>query len=213
MIYSTAHVQLVVFTTLLNWFVFLETIYCKRALMNPCIGRRILCIYQKSDQGDDSCKLNRINIAILKPQSNVSNCCPQVIISLHVLFWIFDRLPFLYLAFSIFCHCIYSLNLKNFPFISLTSIPFLSSCGKQDTHKMALCFYPRLNSSCLVLVFVDHFLWFNYFTSHYKPFMDIAAFFGLCVWLVPFAYFISLSANDNALPTSGKSSNVDQREG
>lgn len=35
--------------------------------------------------------------------------------------------------------------------------------------------------------------------------MDIASFFGLCVWLVPFTYFISLSANDNALPTnSGK---------
>ncbi|KAG1462903.1 hypothetical protein G6F56_005412 [Rhizopus delemar] len=32
--------------------------------------------------------------------------------------------------------------------------------------------------------------------------MDIAGFFGLCVWLVPFAYFISLSANDNALPIS-----------
>ncbi|KAI8647047.1 transmembrane adaptor Erv26-domain-containing protein [Parasitella parasitica] len=103
------------------------------------------------------------------------------IISLHVLFWIFDGLPFFHLAFSIFSHCVYSLNLKNFPFISLTSIPFLSSC---------------------VLVFADHFLWFNYFTKHYKPFMDIAAFFGLCVWLVPFAYFISLSANDNALPTS-----------
>lgn len=57
----------------------------------------------------------------------------------------------------------------------------------------------------IVLVFVDHFLWFNYFTKHYRPFMDIASFFGLCVWLVPFAYFISLSANDNALPTnSGK---------
>ncbi|CEP12590.1 hypothetical protein [Parasitella parasitica] len=103
------------------------------------------------------------------------------IISLHVLFWIFDGLPFFHLAFSIFCHCVYSLNLKNFPFISLSSIQFLSSC---------------------VLVFADHFLWFNYFTKHYKPFMDIAAFFGLCVWLVPFAYFISLSANDNALPTS-----------
>lgn len=63
----------------------------------------------------------------------------------------------------------------------------------------------------LVLVFVDHFLWFNYFTTHYKPFMDIAAFFGLCVWLVPFAYFISLSANDNALPTSGKSSKVESK--
>lgn len=34
--------------------------------------------------------------------------------------------------------------------------------------------------------------------------MDIAAFFGVCVWLIPFAYFISLSANDNALPLSGE---------
>ncbi|RCH97769.1 hypothetical protein CU097_013272 [Rhizopus azygosporus] len=64
---------------------------------------------------------------------------------------------------------------------------------------LAFCFF----IFSLVLVFADHFLWFRYFTAHYKPFMDIAAFFGLCVWLVPFAYFISLSANDNALPISG----------
>ncbi|KAG0163578.1 hypothetical protein DFQ29_002946, partial [Apophysomyces sp. BC1021] len=32
--------------------------------------------------------------------------------------------------------------------------------------------------------------------------MDIASFFGICVWLIPFTYFISLSANDNALPLS-----------
>jgi hypothetical protein len=56
-----------------------------------------------------------------------------------------------------------------------------------------------------VLVLIDHFVWFQYFTRHYTPFMDIAAFFGICVWLIPFAYFISLSANDNALPLSGKS--------
>ncbi|CAH1761642.1 11875_t:CDS:2 [Entrophospora sp. SA101] len=31
--------------------------------------------------------------------------------------------------------------------------------------------------------------------------MDIASFFGVCVWLIPFTYFISLSANDNALPS------------
>ncbi|KAI9362720.1 transmembrane adaptor Erv26-domain-containing protein [Pilaira anomala] len=104
-----------------------------------------------------------------------------VIISFHVLFWIFDRLPFFYLAFSVGCHLVYSLNLQTFPFISLTSVPFIGSC---------------------ILVFANHFLWFRYFTTHYRPFMDIAAFFGLCVWLVPFAYFISLSANDNALPTS-----------
>ncbi|CAO3699776.1 unnamed protein product [Rhizopus microsporus] len=107
-----------------------------------------------------------------------------VVISLHVLFWIFDCLPFLYLLFSVLCHFVYSLNLKTFPFINLSSIAFISSC---------------------ILVFADHFLWFRYFTAHYKPFMDIAAFFGLCVWLVPFAYFISLSANDNALPISDSS--------
>ncbi|KAJ8663822.1 hypothetical protein O0I10_000096 [Lichtheimia ornata] len=101
------------------------------------------------------------------------------VIAIHVLLWIVDRLPFLLLAFSIFCHGVYTMNLKTFPFISLTSLPFIASC---------------------VLVFVDHFLWFQYFTTHYRPFMDIAAFFGICVWLIPFTYFISLSANDNALP-------------
>ncbi|KAI7847673.1 transmembrane adaptor Erv26 [Circinella umbellata] len=102
------------------------------------------------------------------------------VIVIHVLLWIVDRLPFLLLAFSILCHGIYTLNLKTFPFISLTSPPFLASC---------------------VLVFADHFLWFKFFTTHYRPFIDIAAFFGICVWLIPFTYFISLSANDNALPT------------
>ncbi|KAL0087547.1 transmembrane adaptor Erv26-domain-containing protein [Phycomyces blakesleeanus] len=100
--------------------------------------------------------------------------------AVHVLL-LFDRLPFLQIAFSLFCHGVYSMNLKTFPFINLTSLPFLSSC---------------------VLVFVDHFVWFRYFTKHYRPFMDIAAFFGICVWLIPFTYFISLSANDNSLPMS-----------
>lgn len=34
-------------------------------------------------------------------------------------------------------------------------------------------------------------------------FTEIASFFGLCVWLVPFALFVSLSASDNVLPTIG----------
>lgn len=32
-------------------------------------------------------------------------------------------------------------------------------------------------------------------------FTEIASFFGICVWLVPFALFVSLSAGDNVLPT------------
>lgn len=35
--------------------------------------------------------------------------------------------------------------------------------------------------------------------------MDVATFFGVCVWLVPFFLFLSLSANDNVLPSQGES--------
>ena len=34
-------------------------------------------------------------------------------------------------------------------------------------------------------------------------FTEIASYLGLCVWLVPFALFVSLSAGDNVLPTMG----------
>ena len=35
-------------------------------------------------------------------------------------------------------------------------------------------------------------------------FMEVATFFGVCVWLVPFFLFLSLSANDNVLPSLGE---------
>jgi len=54
--------------------------------------------------------------------------------------------------------------------------------------------------STIVLVLVDHFVWFNYFTKFYFPFDEIVCFFVICVWAVPFEFFISLSANDNTLP-------------
>ena len=34
-------------------------------------------------------------------------------------------------------------------------------------------------------------------------FTEVASFFGLCVWLVPFALFVSLSAGENVLPSMG----------
>ncbi|KAF9900578.1 erv26 super protein [Lobosporangium transversale] len=108
----------------------------------------------------------------------------MVVVVLHISLWLLDGLPFTKILFSLGCHAVYSFNLTNFPFISLTSVPFLLSC---------------------VLVLVDHFMWFQYFSRHYHTFASIASFFGICVWMVPFAYFISLSANDNALPSFDKS--------
>lgn len=68
-----------------------------------------------------------------------------------------------------------------------------------------------------VLVLLNHWLWFRHFSApapraynYYAPsaeslptFSEIAAFFGLEVWLVPFALFVSLSAGENVLPTMG----------
>lgn len=65
---------------------------------------------------------------------------------------------------------------------------------------------------------VNHYVWFRHFsdsqsrayqrTSYFDKadvpsFAQIASYFGLCVWLVPFALFVSLSAGDNVLPTMG----------
>ncbi|KAL1917238.1 uncharacterized protein VTP21DRAFT_4894 [Calcarisporiella thermophila] len=101
------------------------------------------------------------------------------IAALHVILWISDRLPTFNVLFGLLSLGVYSLNLRTFPFIKLSSPAFILSC---------------------VFTLADHFMWFKYFTSHYYSFSEVASFFGLCVWLVPFAYFISLSANDNALP-------------
>lgn len=72
---------------------------------------------------------------------------------------------------------------------------------------------------------VNHYVWFRHFSApphtyappsssapyrrwtddpyvHYPSFTEIASFFGVCVWLVPFALFVSLSAGENVLPTS-----------
>jgi len=122
------------------------------------------------------------------------------IIVLHILLYISDSLPLLQTLFSIVCHIIYLQNFSStWPLISLSSLSFIASC---------------------VLAISDHFIWFFYFSritrearqvSHLyrnpiRPsvpgFSDIATFFGLCVWLVPLFLFLSLSANDHALPTS-----------
>lgn len=67
------------------------------------------------------------------------------------------------------------------------------------------------------LVILNHYLWFRHFSappahsSSYPysrdpsipTFTEIASYFGLCVWLVPFALFVSLSAGENVLPSMG----------
>ncbi|PGH10835.1 hypothetical protein AJ80_07386 [Polytolypa hystricis UAMH7299] len=134
------------------------------------------------------------------------------IISLHLLLCIVDRLPFTLCLLSIFSHLVYASNLRRFPLVKLSDPLFMLSC---------------------LLVGLNHWVWFRHFsdpvamqrgytsqfsssgtshtsqggsfydTSDLPTFTEIASYFGLCVWLVPFALFVSLSAGDNVLPSMG----------
>ncbi|KAI8607877.1 transmembrane adaptor Erv26-domain-containing protein [Chytriomyces sp. MP71] len=105
----------------------------------------------------------------------------KTIIGCHVILAVYDHMSWLRIAISIGCHLVYSLLLGTFPNVQLDDPYFILTC---------------------VLAVVDHFMWFFWFAeaNHFHRFMDIAAFFGLMVWLVPFMFFISLSANENTLP-------------
>ncbi|KAH9959251.1 transmembrane adaptor Erv26 [Russula dissimulans] len=133
----------------------------------------------------------------------VGKKCIYVILCTHLLLALTDGLPPHKIAFSIICHVVYLQNFSDtWPVISLTSRSFIASC---------------------ILVVADHFMWFFHFArvthearqaAHkaYRggpvvkapTFGDMATFFGLCVWLTPLFLFLSLSANDNTLPTSGE---------
>ena len=96
-----------------------------------------------------------------------------------------DGLPWYLVILSLGSHAIYYSNLATFPVIQLTSGRFISAC---------------------ILVFINHYFWFRAFGHMQKDrkqvsFGQVASFFGICVWLVPFALFVSLSAGDNMLPS------------
>ncbi|KAG0686978.1 erv26 super protein, partial [Pichia californica] len=117
---------------------------------------------------------------------------------IQFLLLLFDSFPFKLVLFSLFSNFIYNLNLKNFQNLKLSNPIFLLTC---------------------LLSFLNHYLWFNYFNNPYIPtiderlnpnfispyypsFTEIASFFAICIWLFPFALFISISSNENGLPVS-----------
>ncbi|KAL3470679.1 transmembrane adaptor Erv26 [Aspergillus californicus] len=124
------------------------------------------------------------------------------IITIQVLLYLFDSFPIFLCAFSIASHLVYASNLRRFPLVKLSDPLFILSC---------------------FLVGLNHWLWFRHFSKPLSPprsstswrqpyqvspgdmptFTEVASYFGLCVWLVPFALFVSLSAGENVLPTMG----------
>ncbi|XP_071946843.1 protein TEX261-like [Antedon mediterranea] len=94
---------------------------------------------------------------------------------------LFEEMPKMLTFTGLATVCFYSLLLSNFPFIDVMSPIFIISC---------------------IMLFANHYIAFQYFTEEWYPFAEVLAYFTLCLWLVPFAFFVSLSANDNVLPTT-----------
>ncbi|XP_050726959.1 protein TEX261-like [Eriocheir sinensis] len=107
-----------------------------------------------------------------------------VTMGLYILLFIFESLPTSIIACGLVSQLVHLSILRNFPFFFLTSLPFIFG---------------------IVLFFANHYLAFSYFSSFYYPASEVLGYFTMCVWLIPFMFFISLSANENVLPTHAES--------
>ncbi|OSX77713.1 hypothetical protein BU14_0136s0011 [Porphyra umbilicalis] len=109
---------------------------------------------------------------------------------LHVLLLLYERFPALPTLNGLASHLIYYQLLQAFPFVEPRSALFgLSAVG----------------------FVASNVLWYRFFASDVEifyrygvaPLPAVAAFFLLVVWLVPGAFFVSLTVNEAVLPGAG----------
>ncbi|CAH0403869.1 unnamed protein product [Chilo suppressalis] len=101
--------------------------------------------------------------------------------AIHILLMIFEDIPLHLNALGLFQQLLHVVLLKEFPVVRVTSFSFITAV------------------STLVL---HHYLALKYFGTVFYNFSEVLAYFTLCLWVVPLALFVSLSANDYVLPTT-----------
>lgn len=132
------------------------------------------------------------------------------IIATQILLCVVDGLPWTLTCLGVVSHMVYASNLRHFPIVKFSDPLFLLSCA---------------------LVGLNHWVWFRHFSeptpypgkqiyrdlyqagASQPSFTEIASYFGLCVWFVPFAFFVSLSAGENVLPSMGSEYATGERAG
>ncbi|KAK3765996.1 hypothetical protein RRG08_002239 [Elysia crispata] len=104
-----------------------------------------------------------------------------ITIAIHLCIIVFEDFS-LYMTIGGLAGCVAHLFLlQDFPYFYLTSPAFVSS---------------------IALLLVNHYMAFAHFSTVWYPFQEVLAYFTMCLWLVPFVFFVSLSANENVLPTT-----------
>merc|ERR1719187_1938768 len=96
----------------------------------------------------------------------------------------FENIPTTLIICGLVAQIAHLALLSSFPFFSVTSPSFIVA---------------------VVMVLINHYFAFSHFGENYYPFSEVMAYFTICMWLVPFAFFVSLSANENVLPTFNES--------
>jgi hypothetical protein len=101
------------------------------------------------------------------------------VVLVHVGVWLWEDVPLLVIGTGFLANAVYGLLLSKFPDISLSPTRFLAA---------------------MVMLLLNHYVAFQFFSTIYHPFAEVLAYFTVCLWLVPFTYFVSLSANEYVLP-------------
>jgi hypothetical protein len=103
-----------------------------------------------------------------------------VVISLNILLLLFEtQFTWTLCAIGIISNILYFFILADFPVIGFLSPTFIFS---------------------MLLLIIHHYFAFAFFNNHYYPFPEILAYFTIFVWMIPFCFVLSLSANDYVLP-------------
>ncbi|KAL0808593.1 hypothetical protein ABMA28_013034 [Loxostege sticticalis] len=101
--------------------------------------------------------------------------------AIHIGLMIFEDIPLHLNGLGLLQQLLHAALLREFPVVRVTSLAFVASV------------------STLVL---HHYFAFKFFGTVFYKFSEVLAYFTLCLWVVPFALFVSLSANDYVLPTT-----------
>lgn len=107
--------------------------------------------------------------------------------SMYICLLLFEELPLSCILFGLLGNGAYFLLLTDFPYFNIASPGFVGS---------------------VLSVILNHYLAFAHFTSEWYPFHEVLAYFTVCLWMVPFGFFVSLSANENVLPTMAERTNT-----
>ncbi|XP_064602472.1 protein TEX261-like [Liolophura sinensis] len=105
---------------------------------------------------------------------------------------VFEDLPLSMIITGLAANISYFIQLRNFPYFAVTAPPFIIAVG---------------------LLLLNHYLAFSYFATVWHPFSEVLAYFTICLWLVPFALFVSLSANEYVLPTTTETRPLQESDG